>query len=358
MRQNTKIVVASQRRVSEDQRPGSRKASASGYKSGAATRKPSAQTWTTEPWNGKIRRHSTRRSSILPVKQHNLGPLPPLPGQDSNAIAEQAVVAEDIDDLDPTRERGRLFVKVVGLKDLKLPLPRSESCLQTIRFAADVLTCHIDERSWFQLTLDNGLHCVTTAWLELGRMAPIGQEFELTVFDDLEFTLTLQTKLERPRSQASTLTMPPTSPQKTQKTSLFGRFMTSPKKRRELERKQQEEETLAAMRRQEERDALRARQQHPTAWDLQHEIVGPDGSFARAYVSLGDHEVKAFGRQLTVDIPAYNEWSMEDKKIASSTRSKLGGVQRRPPYEIGKLELSLLYIPKPKGVKDEESTLR
>lgn len=193
---------------------------------------------------------------------------------------------------------------------------------------------------------------MTTAWLELGRSAPIGQEFELTVFDDLEFTLTLQTKLERPK-QVNILPVVTTSPQKQQKTSLFGRFMTSPKKRKELERKQQEEETLAAMRMQEEREAQRARQ-HPTAWDLQHEIVGSDGSFARAYVNLGDHEAQAFGRPLTVDIPAYNEWSMEDKTIASSTRSKLGGVQRRPPYEIGKLELHLLYIPKPKGAKDED----
>lgn len=126
MRQNTKLVVASHRRISEDQRPGSRKASASGYKP-AGTRKPSAQTWTTEPWNGKIRRHSTRRSSISPVKPHNLGPVPPMPGHESNAIAENGLLEEDqLDDLDPTGERGRLFVKVVGLKDLKLPLPKSK----------------------------------------------------------------------------------------------------------------------------------------------------------------------------------------------------------------------------------------
>lgn len=351
MRQNTKIVVASHRRISEDQRPGSRKASASGYKPVAVARKPSAQTWTTEPWNGKIRRHSTRRSSISPVKQHNIGPVPPLPGQDTNAISENGLLGEDqIDEMDPMGERGRLFVKVVGLKDLKLPMPKSAFSFDQFWGNADMFA---DERSWFQLTLDNGLHCVTTAWLELGRTAPIGQEFELTVFDDLEFTLTLQTKLERPKSQVSIVPTVSNSPSKPPKTSLFGRFMTSPKKRRELERKQQEEEALTALRMQEERDAERARQR-PTAWDLQHEIVGTDGSFARAYVNLGDHEAQAFGRQLTVDIPAYNEWSVEDKFVASSTRSKLGGIQRRPPYEIGKLELQLLYIPKPKDVKDED----
>ena len=48
-----------------------------------------------------------------------------------------------------------------------------------------MLTILTDERTYFQLTLDNGLHCVTTSWLELGRAAPIGQEFELVVLNDL-----------------------------------------------------------------------------------------------------------------------------------------------------------------------------
>ena len=57
-------------------------------------------------------------------------------------------------------ERGRLFVKVISVKDLTLPLPQGQP-------------------TYFCLTLDNGLHCVTTSWLELGKNAPIGQEFEL-----------------------------------------------------------------------------------------------------------------------------------------------------------------------------------
>jgi len=35
-------------------------------------------------------------------------------------------------------------------------------------------------------------------------------------------------------------------------------------------------------------------------------------------------------------------------------KSKRGGVVRRPPYKVGKLSLQLLYIPKPKGAKDED----
>ena len=45
------------------------------------------------------------------------------------------------------------------------------------------------------------MHCVTTAWLELARNAPIGQEFELVVPNDLEFQLTLNVKLEKPPPQ-------------------------------------------------------------------------------------------------------------------------------------------------------------
>ena len=212
------------------------------------------------------------------------------------------------------------------------------------------------ERSWFQLTLDNGLHCVTTAWLELGKNAPIGQEFELTVFDELDFSLTLQTKLDRPQSQASQISQVSSlsSPtKKAQKTSALSRFLSSPKKRREAEKRQQEEEARAEAQRQQELEAQRASRE-PTAWDLLHDLVGPDGSFARAIVSLEEHEENAFGRSFTVDVPCFNNWAAEDWSNMASTRSKHGGIQRKPPYKIGDLELQLLYIPKPRGIKDED----
>ena len=223
----------------------------------------------------------------------------------------------------------------------------------------------IDGRSWFQLTLDNGMHCVTTAHLQLGKTAPIGQEFELVVFEDLEFQLTLSTKLERPKSQPSSLgsqpsSISPTKSVKISKPSALSRLLTSPKKRREQERKQQEEEALAEQQRvQMERqrvqefEAKRAAHE-PNSWDLQHELVGPDGSFGRAYVSLKDHERQAFGQPYLVDEICWNEWAIADEMTASSTRSKLGGIKRRPPYQVAKLELQLLYVPKPKGVKDED----
>ena len=217
-----------------------------------------------------------------------------------------------------------------------------------------------DERTWFSLTLDNGVHCVTTAWLELARNAPIGQEFELVVPNDLEFQLTLNVKLEKPAATAPAKKVIQSSPTKTSKpkTSTFSRVFASPKKRKEMEllRQKEEEEARVA---QQQRD-LQARQQmkinsQPTAWDLLSPIAADDGSFARAYVCLKEHEARCFGRPYLVEVAAFNEWATEEAGFASSVKSKrAGGVLRKAPYKIGKLELQLLFVPRPKGATDDD----
>lgn len=196
------------------------------------------------------------------------------------------------------------------------------------------------------------MHCVTTSWLELGHSAPIGQEFELVVLDDLEFQLTLQTKLEPPAQP--TVTAAPVKIVNHKKShSAFRNLLSSPKKRKEQERKQQEEAERLALQQQQEAQEKAKRNHQATAWDLLHDLVGPDGSFARAYVCLKNHENQAYGRPLNVDIPCFNEWAV-DNTGASSVKSKRGGVVRRPPYRVGKLALQLLYVPKPKNAKDED----
>ncbi|KAI4205569.1 MAG: hypothetical protein LQ350_000348 [Teloschistes chrysophthalmus] len=343
MRQNTKVVVASSasNEFAPDH-PNVPDLAARGTRSaGNSPRKTSqTKTWTTEPWNGKVRRKSIRQSGGASQQIFASGPVPPLPGQESNvsngldSVAEnEAAMPEEIED---GAERGRLFVKVVKVKELDLPLPRGE-------------------RSYFALTLDNGLHCVTTAWLELGKTAPIGQEFELVVLNDLEFQLTLQTKLEEPKPKpvVQSPTKAPTSPKK----SAFSKVFASPRKRKEIELREQEEARKADRQRQQEAQANR-RSTQPTAWDLLHNLVAKDGSFGRSYVSLKDHESNAFGRPYVVDIPCFNEWAMEEAHMASSVKSKRSttsmGMQRKAPYRIGKLELQLFYVPKPKDAKDED----
>ncbi|KAI0393591.1 DUF1709-domain-containing protein [Xylariaceae sp. FL0594] len=327
MRQNTKLVTASDK-DNEDLRTGTRSAGNSPIKQ----HRP--QSWTVEPWNGKQKRSLRKRHGA----GFGGGPVPPLPGQESNAAAMNTVQEEETPDpsIDDGGERGRLFVKVMGVKDLDLPLPRNE-------------------RTWFSLTLDNGVHCVTTAWLELARNAPIGQEFELVVPNDLEFQLTLNVKLEKPKVIAKQAPASPTKMSKP-KTSAFSRVFASPKKRKEMEARQRAEEEAYA---QAQRAAASSQSVAPTAWDLLSPLAAEDGSFARSYVCLKEHESRCYGRPYMVEIAAFNEWATEEAGFASSVKSKRSGmpnssVIRRAPYKIGKLEVQLLFVPRPKGSTDDD----
>lgn len=119
MRQNTKLVTAS-----DKDRDESWKAKSAGN---SPVKQQRPQSWTVEPWNGKTRQGSGRkRSGASPALN---GPVPPMPGHQSNATAlNQVVEEEDQSEVAPPEsgERGRLFVKVMGVKDLDLPLPKSE----------------------------------------------------------------------------------------------------------------------------------------------------------------------------------------------------------------------------------------
>ncbi|KAL5335937.1 GTP-binding protein [Aspergillus crustosus] len=328
MRHNTKVIVASSRPEEEPVptpatgEPGTDAKNTKPPRS--PQRKVSQQTWTTMPWNSGARRASIRTPSGAIRKKPVAGPVPPLPGQQSAAQEPPTPVEET----EPTafedgEERGRLFVKVVGLKYMDLPLPRGE-------------------RSYFALTLDNGLHCVTTAWLELGKTAPIGHEFELIVQNDLEFQLTLQMKVdeEKFKAQEPALSASPTR----QKQSTFSRVFASPRKRKELDMKQQ----LASQQKTQDPNAA--------VWERLRSVVARDGSFARAYIALSDHEKHAYGRPYTVDVACFNEWAVDEQpsSVKSKKSTASGMSQRRPPYKIGKLELQLLFVPKPKGTKDDD----
>jgi len=358
MRQNTKLVVASERESQEEGRslPTAPEGCADGPGQQAeveanqvlpSPRNVSQPTWTAEPWNGKTRRKSIRigGEKSMTKRKPVEGPVPPLPGQASNAQEGLGAVAEDEfgedepEDWEDGAERGRLFVKVVGVKDLQLPLPQREQFSPFIWL--DVLT-DVDERTYFALTLDNGLHCVTTAWMDLAHSAPIGQEFELIVLNELEFQLTLQMKLDEPKVERPPSPAKPTASPKRQ--GAFGRLFGSPKKKKESESRAQAEVQTP-----------RRPLTPPSAYELVQGLVAKDGSFARAYVALNEHEKHAYGRTYSVDITCFNEWALEEVHMGSSRSKKsVTQLQRRPPYEIGKLELQLLYVPKPKGTKDED----
>jgi hypothetical protein len=182
--------------------------------------------------------------------------------------------------------------------------------------------------------------------LELGRTAPIGQEFELIVQNELEFQLTLQMKVDGTMLKQTRESVVLSSPAK-QKTSAFSRVFASPKKRKEMELKQQ----LMEQQQKQKTDS----KANAGPWDKLRSLIDQDGSFARAYVSLGDHEKYAFGRQYNVQISCFNEWAIEEpSSLKSKKSSSTNMVQKRPPYKVGNLELQLLYVPKPKGAKDDD----
>ncbi len=116
MRQNTKVVTASDKDTDD------LRACRSAGNSPVKAARP--QSWTVEPWSGGQRKRSIR-------KRHPVtGPVPPLPGQESNAAALGQVHEEDMGvemATEESGERGRLFVKVMGVKDLDLPIPKSKS---------------------------------------------------------------------------------------------------------------------------------------------------------------------------------------------------------------------------------------
>ncbi|KAK9368698.1 hypothetical protein V1509DRAFT_56962 [Lipomyces kononenkoae] len=251
------------------------------------------------------RENSVKKSLIIPdgnnsdLGKHSKASeaKPRLPTAGHNEEMKPAKpVSVDVDpNVDPA-DRGRLFVKVLALKDLKLPLSD-------------------DTSAYFALTLDNGIHCVTTAYMNLTRNAPIYQEFELIVGTELEFILTLKAKITQPATRVSR------SPSPKKKESRFGidKLFGSPKRRVQ--------------------PAESATKHSPLALG---NVLGSDGSFARSYISFSQIEKEIYLTSKILEVPCYNEWATE----FDATRSRKAERVRTPPYPIGKIVLQLLYYPK------------
>ena len=169
--------------------------------------------------------------------------------------------------------------------------------------------------------------------------------------EDLEFQLTLQIKADEskfhgPEPTGSAIPSPARA-----KASAFSRVFASPRKRKEMELKQKTTTT---------QQQHRADNPNLATWQrLRSLISSRDGSFGRSYVALSDHEQHAYGRPYTVDVSCFNEWATEEQQQLNSVKSKKSTTsnlsqRRKPPYNIGKLELQLLYVPKPRGAKDDD----
>ncbi|THU85048.1 hypothetical protein K435DRAFT_732682 [Dendrothele bispora CBS 962.96] len=166
---------------------------------------------------------------------------------------------------DKSKAYGKVFVKVLGVKDLHVPIPQ--------------------EPTAFSCTLNNGIHFVTTPDSRFGKDGRIEQEFELIEHSKLEFTLTLKIRRD-PHiiSQFKALAPPPPQPvapppmaqQSSSKGGFRSFFSSSPKKSDKGKKPQQTQPELPA-------------QMQPVRLpENLARYLKPDGTLARAFISFKD----------------------------------------------------------------------
>lgn len=256
------------------------------------------------------------------------------PGARTPLSAGNSPNADQGDDVrspvDPT-DRGRLFLQINGLKDVKLPLIA-------------------DRKPKFQLTLDNGIQCVTTYPIDFNvatKNARIDQEFELIVGHDLELLITLTGSMnpppppkpvKAPSPQIVEQPRPMTPPSSPKKKSRFNIF-SSPKKKKEKELSSGSSSPVKGSPKKASPVMAPAPAPAPKPENPWRKLVGKKGEFARSYIVESEIESEVFGRSQSFSIPCFAEWAGS------------GNVNDEPMI-IARLEVTLMYVPK--AFKEEE----
>ncbi|KAG7098501.1 hypothetical protein E1B28_000445 [Marasmius oreades] len=225
----------------------------------------------------------------------------------------------------PGKAYGKVFVKVVGVKNLQVPIP--------------------EERTTMSCTLNNGIHFVTTPECRLAKECGIGQEFELIEHSKLEFTLTLKIRRD-PHiiTQFKALAPPPPQPppmvQQTSSSSskhsargggMFGLFSSSPKKSKDKEKER----------------VLAAAQSQPLPPPVQHRLpenlaryMKSDGTFARAFISFKDIASRCDAKLFETSIPLIGQ------------RLELGG--KASMLQVGEMVLQMFRLPPLAGIAPDQ----
>ncbi|ODQ68679.1 DUF1709-domain-containing protein [Nadsonia fulvescens var. elongata DSM 6958] len=266
----------------------------------------------------------------------------------------------DVDSLD----RGRLFLKITSLRDLRLALPS----LSSLRH---------DPHARFTLTLDNGIQCVTTSEIPLGPDAVIDQEFELVVGDDLEILLTLKAYMDPPVLEKTAESAIPDS-SSTTKTSNDGggrRSRSSSPKKKGFKlfgssSSSSSSSAAAATQKARELEQIEKARLIRKQADIWHNTLGPKSEFARAYIMESQYEKEIYGKPQSFLLSCFNEWAKVEKEVVTSVTSRptatgkpqkssssINGsnnkkehkryiTEKRPPYRIGGLQVTMMYVPK------------
>lgn len=188
-------------------------------------------------------------------------------------------------------EKGKLFLRVMGLKNVKLPEMNNRSMS-------------------FNLTLDNGVHCVKTPNYDTAGTAniPIGKEFELTVTNSLQFILTLKATYEKPRDT-----------------------LVEVKERRVVQSRKKLSKLFGS------REIITTTRFIPKeAEDSWKNLFATDGLFARCYVDLEQYLSQVTGCAKSFNLTCFNEWAT----LAD------GSGRSCDPYSIAQLEVKMLYVPR------------
>ncbi|RKP29749.1 DUF1709-domain-containing protein [Metschnikowia bicuspidata] len=223
----------------------------------------------------------TLMATAVEVMLQDGGPL----GNMSRTVSGEKALAPEAQPL----ERGRLFLRVVGLNKIALP-----------GIADRVMA--------FTITLDNGVHCVTTpSYDTCGRASVIiGKEFELTVNRSLQFILTLKATYSRP---------PPTY------VEVKERCVLQPRKRFSRLFGSKEVKTTTRI----------VPRDTPDPWDR---LIAPDGLFARCYIDVGEYMAQVSGVARTLTFTCFNEWAtVQGASLLSS-------------YTVAQLEVKMLFVPR------------
>ncbi|ODV85179.1 hypothetical protein CANARDRAFT_28476 [[Candida] arabinofermentans NRRL YB-2248] len=192
-------------------------------------------------------------------------------------------------------EQGRLFLRMIGLKELALPDITSRSAK-------------------FQIVLDNGIHCLTTDYFNIDNASfiPINKEFELIVADQLDIVITLKLRYNKPKDR-----------------------LVEVVEKRKVKSKNIVARCFGA------KDILTTVKyvSKPADFDPLSTLVANDGSFGKFHFNFDDFKSSITGRSRIITLQGFNEWKSY-KDISS------GKYVNAEPYRVCAIDFNLLFIPR------------
>lgn len=211
-----------------------------------------------------------------------------------NNIADSphAYRAEEPKEEPKLMDKGRLFFRVVGFKNIGLK--------------------DFKERNpEFTITLDNGVHSIKTPPYKMSSYnVMIGKEFELTVNDSLEFILTMKMRYEKP-----------------------GGTLKEVRERKVIKSTNRLSRMIG------QKEIVTTTKFVPVdVEDPWENKFAEDGSFARCYIDLDQFEDKVTGKIGTFSINCFNEW----ETVNGPNNDKIKG----KPFVIGQMEVKMLFVPR------------